>query len=111
MFCKTISRRGWQGHFYKSTSNFLGLPWKAVRCFLDLKTFEKVKFVYPRNKDSVELMSTFFHVENLPAEFGGKATLMCNHKELSKMEEEEDVKTARFWSSDDKPCPIPNSNV
>ncbi|KAI4386757.1 hypothetical protein MLD38_004662 [Melastoma candidum] len=85
--------------------------WKAVRYFLDPKTFEKVKFVYPKNKDSVELMSTFFDVENLPAEFGGKATLTYNHKEFSKMMEGDDVKTAEFWSSDDKPCLVPNTNI
>ena len=29
---------------------------QIVKYFLDNKTFQKVKFVYPKNKDSVELM-------------------------------------------------------
>ncbi|KAF2324570.1 hypothetical protein GH714_015349 [Hevea brasiliensis] len=47
--------------------------WKIVKYFLDAKTFQKVKFVYPKNVDSVELMRSYFDDENLPTEFGGKA--------------------------------------
>ncbi|GAU15311.1 hypothetical protein TSUD_03800 [Trifolium subterraneum] len=43
-----------------------------VKYFLDNKTFQKVKFVYPKNKDSVELMRSYFDEENLPSELGGK---------------------------------------
>lgn len=77
--------------------------WKAVKYFLDPKTSEKVKFVYPKKKDSVELMQTFFDVDNLPSEFGGKATLEYDHEEFSRMMTEDDVKTATFWGLDDKP--------
>lgn len=77
--------------------------WKAIKYFLDPKTSEKVKFVYPKKKDSVELMQTFFDVDNLPSEFGGKATLEYDHEEFSRMMTEDDVKTATFWGLDDKP--------
>ncbi|KAL9271992.1 Phosphatidylinositol transfer protein 3-like protein [Drosera capensis] len=76
--------------------------WKVVKYFLDPKTFEKVKFVYPKNKESVELMSSFFDVENLPAEFGGKATLDYDHEEFSKMMAKDDIKTAQFWGIENK---------
>ncbi|CAL9027077.1 unnamed protein product [Prunus brigantina] len=82
--------------------------WKAVKYFLDPKTFQKVKFVYPKGKESVELMKTFFDVENLPSEFGGQATLKYDHEEFSRMMAEDDVKTAKFWGFDDKPCHIKN---
>ncbi|XP_056170092.1 CRAL-TRIO domain-containing protein C23B6.04c-like [Syzygium oleosum] len=85
--------------------------WKAIKYFLDPKTFEKVKFVYPKNKDSVELMSTFFDVDNLPSEFGGKATLKYDHEEFSRMMAEDDVKTAKFWALDDKPHNPSNGHV
>ncbi|KAI6700210.1 hypothetical protein NL676_014534 [Syzygium grande] len=85
--------------------------WKAIKYFLDPKTFEKVKFVYPKNKDSVELMSTFFDVDNLPSEFGGKATLKYNHEEFSRMMAEDDIKTAKFWAVDDKPHNPSNGHV
>ncbi|KAG7990165.1 hypothetical protein I3843_02G011800 [Carya illinoinensis] len=77
--------------------------WKAVKYFLDPKTFQKVKFAYPKNKESVELMKTFFDVENLPSEFGGKATLKYDHEEFSRLMAQDDVKTAKFWGLDEKP--------
>ncbi|GLU13720.1 hypothetical protein SLE2022_303360 [Rubroshorea leprosula] len=80
--------------------------WKAVRYFLDQRTAQKVKFVYPKNKESVELMSSLFDVENLPAEFGGKATLKYDHEEFSRLMEQDDLKTANFWGIDENPHPI-----
>ncbi|WVZ26675.1 hypothetical protein V8G54_005219 [Vigna mungo] len=77
--------------------------WKAVRFFLDPKTVQKVKFVYPNNKDSVELMQSLFDLDNLPSEFGGKTSLMYDHEEFSRLMTEDDVKTAKFWGLDQKP--------
>ena len=74
-----------------------------MRYFLDPKTSQKVKFVYPKNKDSVELMKTFFDINNLPSEFGGSATLMYDHEEFSRLMVQDDVKTAKFWGFDDTP--------
>lgn len=76
---------------------------QIVKYFLDPKTFQKVKFVYPKNKDSVELMKSYFDEENLPTVFGGKAMLNYNHEEFSKLMSQDDLKTAAFWGSDDKP--------
>jgi hypothetical protein len=77
--------------------------WKVVKYFLDAKTFQKVKFVYPKNKDSVELMRSLFDEENLPAELGGKATLQYDHEEFSKLMSRDDEKSAALWGSDNKP--------
>ncbi|KAF3446308.1 hypothetical protein FNV43_RR11487 [Rhamnella rubrinervis] len=77
--------------------------WKIVKYFLDTKTFHKVKFVYPNNKDSVELMKQYFDEENLPKEFGGKAILEYNHEDFSMLMAQDDVKTAAMWGSSDKP--------
>lgn len=76
--------------------------WKIVKYFLDPKTFQKVKFVYPKNKDSVEIMRSFFDVDNLPTEFGGKATLQYDHEEFSRLMAQDDVKAAKFWGFDEK---------
>jgi hypothetical protein len=65
-----------------------------------------VKFVYPKSKDSVELMKTYFDVENLPSEFGGKATLNYDHEEFSRLMAQDDVKTAQFWGFDEKPTTL-----
>ncbi|KAM1463662.1 hypothetical protein ACFX13_043341 [Malus domestica] len=76
--------------------------WKIVKYFLDNKTFHKVKFVYPKNKDSVELMKQYFDEENLPTEFGGQAILNYDHEEFSKLMNQDDVKSAAFWGRDEK---------
>lgn len=69
---------------------------------MDPKTTQKVKFVYPKNKDSVELLKTFFDVENLPEEFGGKATLKYDHQEFSRWMLQDDIKTQKFWDTNQK---------
>lgn len=70
---------------------------------MDPKTFEKVKFVYTKGKDSGEFMRSIIDIENLPSEFGGKATLNYDHEEFSRLMAQDDVKTAKFWGFDDKP--------
>ncbi|WCJ24904.1 Sec14p-like phosphatidylinositol transfer family protein [Euphorbia peplus] len=86
--------------------------WKAVKYFLDAKTIQKVKFVYPKSKESVELMKSLFDVDNLPGEFGGKATMQYDHEEFSRMMAEDDLKTAKYWGFDeDKPTLVSNANL
>lgn len=50
----------------------------------------------------MELMRSYFDVENLPKEFGGKATLEYDHEEFSRLMAEDDVKSANLWGSSDK---------
>lgn len=75
---------------------------QAVKYLLDAKTFQKVKFVYPKDKNSVELMSSYFDVENLPTDFGGKATMNYDHEEFSRLMTQDDVKSANLWGFGDK---------
>ncbi|GMH06316.1 hypothetical protein Nepgr_008156 [Nepenthes gracilis] len=84
--------------------------WKAVKYFLDQKTSQKVKFVYPNDKDSGELMRSYFDVENLPSEFGGNATLKYDHVEFSRLMAGDDIKAAKFWGFDDDPCHVANGH-
>lgn len=79
-----------------------------MKYFLDPTTAQKVKFVYPKNKTSVELMGSFFDVENLPSEFGGKSSLNYDHEEFSRLMAQDDVKAADFWKFDSKPCHVTN---
>ena len=85
---------------YPFILTFVLLFLQIVKYFLDPKTFQKVKFVYPKNKDSVELMKTYFDVDNLPTELGGKATLKYDHEEFSMLMAQDDVKVAKFWGFD-----------
>ncbi|RAL40478.1 unnamed protein product [Cuscuta campestris] len=74
--------------------------WKIAKFFMDPITSQKVKFVYPKNKDSMEVMKTYFDVDNLPTEFGGKATLGYDHEEFSRQMALDDLKTAKLWGID-----------
>ncbi|KAF7828850.1 phosphatidylinositol transfer protein 3-like [Senna tora] len=88
--------------FLYNPPSFFQAFWKVVKYVVDPRTSQKVKFVYPKNAESVEVMKSFFDLENLPSEFGGKATLKYNHEEFSRMMVEDDVKTAKFWGLDEK---------
>ncbi|PKI34792.1 hypothetical protein CRG98_044809 [Punica granatum] len=96
--------------FLYNPPRFFEAFYKALKYFMDPKTSEKVKFVYPKDKGSIELMRTFFDVENLPSEFGGKATLKYDHEEFSGLMTEDDIKTAAFWGTDDKPQNVLNGH-
>ncbi|KAK4276593.1 hypothetical protein QN277_014723 [Acacia crassicarpa] len=74
---------------------------KIIKYLLDNKTLEKAKFVYPKEKESVDLMKSYFDEENLPMEFGGKATMKYDHEEYSRLMTQDDLKSAAFWGADD----------
>ncbi|XP_077233327.1 uncharacterized protein LOC143875607 isoform X2 [Tasmannia lanceolata] len=76
--------------------------WKVVKYFLDPKTFQKVKFVYPKNEESTELMKQNFDIEILPSEFGGRNPAQYDHEEFSRLMAGDDVKAATLWGMDNK---------
>ncbi|CAN1835760.1 Phosphatidylinositol transfer protein 3 [Linum perenne] len=86
--------------FFYSPPRIFQAFWKVVKYFLDPRTIEKVKFVYPKNQESVEVMRAFFDDHNLPAVFGGESNLEYDHAEFSKLMLQDDVKTASFWGFD-----------
>uniref|UniRef100_A0A0D6R4F7 CRAL-TRIO domain-containing protein n=1 Tax=Araucaria cunninghamii TaxID=56994 RepID=A0A0D6R4F7_ARACU len=76
--------------------------WKVVKYFLDPKTFEKVKFIYPKNDESARLMQQTFDLDKLQTAFGGNNNSQYDHEEFSKLMRQDDIKTARYWMSDNK---------
>ncbi|CAM8938429.1 unnamed protein product [Rhodiola kirilowii] len=73
-------------------------PWifdtffKMIKYFIDPITFQKIKFVYPKHGESADIMKAYFDEENLPTEFGGKATLSFDYQEFSKIMTQDDLK-------------------
>ena len=61
-----------------------------------------MKFVYPKNKESLELMHKTFDIEVLPVEFGGKSGIEYDHEEFSRLMAKDDVVAASMWSSGEK---------
>lgn len=86
--------------------------YKVVSYFIDPKTHLKVKFVYPNDKASSEIMKSYFDTENLPSEFGGNTglSLKYDHEEFSKLMAEDDIKSAKFWNSETKPVAVHDTN-
>ena len=76
---------------------------QIIKYFLTNSTLERARFVYPKEKESVDLMKSYFDEENLPTVFGGKAMLNYNHEEFGRLMSQDDLKTAAFWGSDEKP--------
>ncbi|CAL9049964.1 uncharacterized protein LOC135637250 isoform X2 [Musa acuminata AAA Group] len=76
--------------------------WKVVKYFLDSKTFLKAKFIYPKNKESMELLRKHFDLDVLPVEFGGRNQVQYNHEEFSKMMIAEDAVKASLRSLEEK---------
>lgn len=76
--------------------------WKVVKLFLDPATFQKVKFIYPKNEESMELMRTFFDVDTLPVEFGGKNNIEYNHEQFSIMMNRDETRSATLTELNEK---------
>ncbi|KAK1256734.1 hypothetical protein QJS04_geneDACA003710 [Acorus gramineus] len=75
--------------------------WKIVKYFLDPKTFQKVKFVYLKNAESMELMQRLFDIDILPTGFGGRDNSSYDHEEFSRLRATDDIKSAKLWGFDD----------
>lgn len=76
--------------------------WKIVRHFLDPVTYQKVKFVYSTNPESLKFINENFDIDMLGSAFGGKNLTPYNHSEKSKQMLQDDVKTAAYWQLDDQ---------
>ena len=81
---------------------------QVVKYFLDQSTYEKTKFVYPKSKESLELMKSYFDLKNLPKAFGGNTTIEYNHEKFTKLMVEDDKKKAKFWGFDENSSSIPS---
>ncbi|XP_011627672.1 random slug protein 5 isoform X2 [Amborella trichopoda] len=75
--------------------------WKIVKYFLDPKTSEKVKFVYPKKDESAELMRHHFDTDMLPTALGGRDNSQYDHDEFSKLMTLDDAKAVGVWKLDD----------
>ncbi|KAK1316702.1 hypothetical protein QJS10_CPA05g01146 [Acorus calamus] len=85
--------------------------WKIIKFFLDPKTFQKVKFVYPKNAESMELMQQHFDIDILPTELGGRDNSPYDHEEFSRLMAKDDIKSAKLWGFDNTHSPNVHSTA
>ncbi|KAI0501422.1 hypothetical protein KFK09_016367 [Dendrobium nobile] len=76
--------------------------WKIVKLFLDPVTFQKIKFVYPKSEESMDVFKQHFDMDTLPIQFGGRNDTEYNHEEFSRMMTKDDIKAATVWELKDK---------
>ncbi|CAL9039544.1 unnamed protein product [Musa banksii] len=77
--------------------------WKIVKYFLDPKTFEKVKFVYPKKEESMGVLRKSFDFQMLPEDFGGESNVHYDHEEFARLMAKDDAKSAAIWGEDQLP--------
>ena len=93
----------WSISIYISLGTSLSyLDLQIVKYFLDPKTFQKVKFVYPKSGESTSLLEEVFDMDKLQSSFGGKNNYQYDHAEFSKLMQQDDVKTAEYWAMGEK---------
>lgn len=73
--------------------------WKLWRPFIDPETFQKARFVYTSDADSLRTLDGVFDKESVKFEFAGQ----YNHREYSQKMQEDDIKMASYWMQVD-PC-------
>lgn len=78
--------------------------WKIVKMFVDPVTFQKVKFVYPKSEESMEVFKEHFDMETLPVQFGGRNDTKYDHEEYSRMMTKDDINAATLWGLEDEPA-------
>lgn len=87
---------------YRSLA-FSGFCAQIVKYFLDPKTFEKVKFVYPKKEESMGVLRKSFDFQMLPEDFGGESNVHYDHEEFARLMAKDDAKSAAIWGEDQLP--------
>lgn len=75
---------------------------QVVKVFLDPATFRKVKFIYQKNEESMELMLKIFDADSLPVEFGGRNNIEYNHEEYSILMNKDETESIASRESKEK---------
>ncbi|KAJ6847393.1 random slug protein 5-like [Iris pallida] len=72
--------------------------WMVVKPFLERKTYNKVKFVYPNDHNSLKIMEEHFDMDKLESSFGGNSQVGFNITDYAARMREDDTKMPIFWS-------------
>ncbi|GAB2217224.1 hypothetical protein Droror1_Dr00000396 [Drosera rotundifolia] len=72
--------------------------WPAVKPFLEHRTRNKVKFVYPNNADSMKILEELFDMDCLESCFGGNNTEKFDIQKYAERMKEDDKRMPLFWT-------------
>ncbi|KAJ7518317.1 hypothetical protein O6H91_21G063700 [Diphasiastrum complanatum] len=72
--------------------------WLIVKPVLDPKTYQKVKFVYSKDAESLKLMDQLFDMDKLDFAFGGRHYEDFDFLEYQKRMLEDEIKREGYWN-------------
>lgn len=78
--------------------------WTVVKPFLELKTQNKVKFVYSDDLNTRRIMEDLFDMDRLESAFGGNDRVGFNINKYAERMREDDKKMPSFWATESTPC-------
>ncbi|WCJ44509.1 Sec14p-like phosphatidylinositol transfer family protein [Euphorbia peplus] len=86
--------------------------WMMAKAFLEPKTFNKVKFVYSDDPNSMKIMEDLFDMEQLESSFGGKDTQGFNINIFAERMKEDDKRMPAAWTrGSTPPSVVPETSV
>lgn len=77
--------------------------WTVVKPFLELKTQNKVKFVYSDDINTRRIMEDLFDMDQLESAFGGNDRVGFNINKYAERMREDDKKMPSFWAMETTP--------
>jgi len=71
---------------------------RMVKPFIDPKTSKKIRFIYPKQKKSTEVLEQLFDLDTLERSFGGRSTWVYDHEAYSRLMKEDDNRMAKKYN-------------
>ncbi|KAF2291520.1 hypothetical protein GH714_025092 [Hevea brasiliensis] len=74
--------------------------WTMAKAFLEPKTYNKVKFVYSDEANTMKVMEDLFDMDQLESTFGGKDNSGFDVSKYAERMKEDDKRMPSFWTRD-----------
>ncbi|XP_043809414.1 phosphatidylinositol transfer protein 3 isoform X2 [Manihot esculenta] len=81
--------------------------WMAAKVFLEPKTYNKVKFVYSDEVNTMKIMEELFDMDQLESAFGGKDNSGFDISKYAERMKEDDKRMPLLWTVGSEPSAMP----
>ncbi|KAJ9167045.1 hypothetical protein P3X46_021727 [Hevea brasiliensis] len=81
--------------------------WMAAKVFLEPKTYNKVKFVYSNEVNTMKIMEDLFDMNHLESAFGGKDNSGFDISKYAERMKEDDKRIPSLWTGGSHPSVAP----
>ncbi|KAJ8762677.1 hypothetical protein K2173_011157 [Erythroxylum novogranatense] len=80
--------------------------WLAAKAFLDPKTYNKVKFVYSGEANTMKIMEDLFDIDELDCAFGGRNNSGFDISKYAERMRDDDKRMPSFWTRGSTPSAV-----